>query len=430
LKVVADLHIHSRFSRATSQNMTIDAITKYAKIKGLKIVGTGDFTHPTWFNELSKELTEVSDTTLYSSTSHPESPVRYMLTAEVCTTYYVNKKNKRIHHVIFTPSLETASQINDLLKNYGNLTVDGRPFLEMTSAQLVEEVMQVSAQNEVVPAHVWTPWFSLFGAFSGFDRIDDCYEDMTKHIHALETGLSSDPPMNWRLSSLDRFTLISNSDCHSHWPWRIGREANVFELPKLTYMEIVETLRKKDNKRFKFTIETDPAYGKYHWSGHRKCNVSLSPQEAIEYGNRCPKCGKKLTRGVDQRIEELADRSADYVPENPIGFKRLLPLHEIIKTVLGVSSPATKKVWAVYNSLIAQFEDEYSVLIDVTQEEMSKVVDPKIAEAVVRVREEKAHVIPGYDGVYGELVLFDEKSTEDTPDGSENPKQKSMSDFL
>ena len=410
--------------------MTIDEITKYAKIKGLTLVGTGDFTHPTWFNELSEELSEVEDTGVYSSASHPESPVRYMLTAEVCTTYYVNEKNKRIHHVIFTPSFETASQINDRLKRYGDLDLDGRPFLEMTSAQLVEEVMEVSDQNEIIPAHIWTPWFSLFGAFSGFDTIEDCYEDMTKNIHALETGLSSDPPMNWRLSSLDRYTLISNSDCHSHWPWRIGREANVFELPQLTYMEIVDTLRKKDNKRFKFTIETDPAYGKYHWSGHRKCNISVSPQEAIKYGNRCPECGRKLTRGVDQRIEELADRPADYVPENPIGYKRLLPLHEIIKAVLGVSSPATKKVWAVYNSLIEKFGDEYTILIDVPQQELTRVTDPKIAEAIVRVRQEKAHVTPGYDGVYGELVLFDKKQDNTPVTEAEKPKQKSMSDFL
>ncbi|MCW4022618.1 MAG: endonuclease Q family protein [Candidatus Bathyarchaeota archaeon] len=430
MRVVADLHIHSRFSRATSQNMTIGEITKYAKIKGLTLVGTGDFTHPTWFNELSEELSEVEGAGLYCSATKPESPVRYMLTAEVCTTYYVNEKNKRIHHVIFTPSLETASQVSDRLKRYGDLSLDGRPFLEMTSAQLVEEVMEVSDQNEVVPAHIWTPWFSLFGAFSGFETIEDCYEDMTKHIHALETGLSSDPPMNWRLSSLDRFTLISNSDCHSHWPWRIGREANVFELPKLTYMEIVDTLRKKDNKRFKFTIETDPAYGKYHWSGHRKCNVSVSPQEAIKYGNRCPECGRKLTRGVDQRIEELADRPADYVPKNPIGYKRLLPLHEIIKAVFGVSSPATKKVWAVYNSLIEKFGDEYTILIDVPQQELSRVVDPKIAEAIVRVRQEKAHVTPGYDGVYGELVLFDKKQDNTPVVEAEKPKQKSMSDFL
>jgi uncharacterized protein (TIGR00375 family) len=426
LRVIADLHIHSRFSRATSKKMTIAEISRFAKIKGLKVVGTGDFTHPKWYSELSNELTEDSGTSLYSSKKHPESPVRYMITAEVCTIYNVDERSKKIHHVVFTPSLETASQISDRLQRYGNLSADGRPILDMTASQLVEEVMEVSDENEVFPAHVWTPWFSLFGAFSGFDKIEDCYEDMTRHIHALETGLSSDPPMNWRLSALDRFTLVSNSDCHSHWPWRIGREANVFELDKLTYMEIVDTIRKKDPKRFRFTIETNPAYGKYHWTGHRNCKVSLPPQEAIKYGNRCPVCGRKLTRGVEQRIEELADRPADYTPENPIGYKRLLPLSEIITAVLGVSYPGTKKVWSAYSPLVKKFGDEYTVLMDTPKEEMEKIVDSKIAEAIVRVREEKAYVIPGYDGVYGQLVIFDEKH-EAVP---QKPKQKSMADFM
>jgi len=426
LRVVADLHIHSRFSRATSQKMTVTEITRFARIKGLTLVGTGDFTHPKWFNELSEELTEVSGTSLYGSKKHPESPLRYMITVEVCTIFNFDEKTKKIHHVIFTPSLETATQINDRLKRYGSLSVDGRPTLDMTAPQLVEEVMQVSDENEVVPAHVWTPWFSLFGAFSGFDRIEDCYQDMTKHIHALETGLSSDPPMNWRLSALDRFTLVSNSDCHSHWPWRIGREANVFELEQLTYREVVDAIRKKDPKRFKYTIETNPAYGKYHWTGHRNCNVSLPPKEAKKYGNHCPVCGRRLTRGVDQRIEELADRPADYTPENPIGYKRLLPLSEIIRAVLGVSYPGAKKVWSIYNPLIAKFGDEYTVLMDAPKQEMEKIVDSRIAEAIVRVREEKARVIPGYDGVYGQLVIFDEKQEV----SQQKPKQKSISDFM
>ena len=250
---------------------------------------------------------------------------------------------------------------------------------------------------------------------------------MTPHIHALETGLSSDPPMNWRLSTLDRFTLISNSDCHSHWPWRIGREANVLELEQLTYMEVVDTIRKKDTERLKYTIETNPAYGKYHWTGHRNCNVSLPPQEAEKYGNRCPVCGRKLTRGVDQRIEELADRPVDYVPENPIGYRRLLPLSEIITAVLGMSYQGAKKVWSIYTPLVNKFGDEYTVLIDASKEEMSKIVNSRIAEAIIRVREEKAKVIPGYDGVYGQLALFDKEQEDLAP---KKPKQKSMADFM
>jgi len=407
--------------------MSIREITRFAKIKGLKLVGTGDFTHPKWFKELSEELTEVSGTNLYGSKKQTESPVRYIMTVEVSTIFSFDGETKKIHHVIFTPNLETAAQINDRLERYGSLSVDGRPTLDMTAPQLVEEVMHVSEENEVVPAHVWTPWFSLFGAFSGFDRIEDCYQDMTKHIHALETGLSSDPPMNWRLSSLDKFTLVSNSDCHSHWPWRIGREANVFELDELTYREVVDTIRKKDPKRFKFTIETNPAYGKYHWTGHRNCNVSLPPQEAMKYGNHCPVCGRKLTKGVDQRIEELADRPADYEPEEAIGYKRLLPLHEIIKAVLDVSYQGAKAVWSIYDPLVKKFGDEYTVLIDAPKEEMSKIVDSRIAEAIVRVREEKARVIPGYDGVYGQLEIFNEKQGDVT---QQKPSQKSISDFM
>ncbi|MEJ2280372.1 MAG: endonuclease Q family protein [Candidatus Bathyarchaeota archaeon] len=428
MRVIADLHIHSRFSRATSQKMKITEISRFARMKGLNLVGTGDFTHPKWFKELSNELAEVAGSNLYCQVLQNGIPIMFMLTAEVSTIYNVGEKSKKIHHVIFTPNLETASQINSRLTHFGNLEIDGRPFLNMSSSQLVEEIMQISDQNEVIPAHVWTPWFSLFGAFSGFDTIEDCYEDMTKYIHALETGLSSDPPMNWRLSSLDRFTLISNSDCHSPWPWRIGREANVLELDQMSYRDVVDTIRKKDEKRFKYTIETNPAYGKYHWTGHRNCSVSLPPKEAIKYGNYCPVCGKKLTKGVEQRIEELADRPQEYVPEKPIGFKRLLPLSEIITAVLGVSYPGVKKVWSIYNLLIQKFGNEFTILIDITKEEICRVVDEQIAEAIVRVREEKSYVKPGYDGVYGQLVIFDESKKDVTRELK--PKQKSMADFM
>lgn len=426
--MIADLHIHSKYSRATSERMNIDEITRFARIKGLNLVGTGDFTHPKWFKELTEELVEIPDTNLYGTPKHPDSPVRYMITAEVSTIFTVEGSVKKIHHVILTPSLETAVQINERLERYGVLSVDGRPTLDMTAPQLVEEVMQISDENVVIPAHAWTPWFSIFGAFSGFDRVEDCYQDMTKHISALETGLSSDPPMNWRLSTLDRFALVSNSDSHSSWPWRIGREANVFELERLTYQEVVDAIRKKDPKRFKFTVETNPTYGKYHWTGHRNCNVSLSPQEAIKFGNRCPVCHRKLTKGVEQRVEELADRPAGFKPEGVVGYMHLLPLSEIIATVLGVNYPGAQKVWSVYNPLVTRFGDEYTVLIDAPREEMSRIVDPRIAEAIVRVREGKIRVIPGYDGVYGQLVIFEEAEKEKAP--SERTKQRSIADFL
>jgi len=408
--------------------MNITEITRFARIKGLNLVGTGDFTHPKWLEELKAQLVEDSDASLYKPAKDPASPVRYMITGEVSTIFSFENIIRKIHHVILTPNLEVAAQINERLSQHGNLTSDGRPQLNMTAPQLVEEIMQICNQNVVIPAHAWTPWFSLFGAFSGFDHIEDCYQDMTRHILALETGLSSDPPMNWRLSALDKFALVSNSDSHSHWPWRIGREANVFELKHLTYQEVVDSIRQKDPKRFKFTIETDPAYGKYHWTGHRNCKVSLSPQEAIKLGNYCPVCRRKLTKGVEQRVEELADRPACYRPENEIGYLHLLPLSEIIAAVLNVTYPSVQKVWEIYNALVARFGDEYSVLIDASFEEMSKIVEPTIAEAIVRVREEKVKVIPGYDGVYGQLVICG--GSKEIEQRKEPIKQRSLADFM
>jgi uncharacterized protein (TIGR00375 family) len=411
LRIFADLHIHSRFSRATSKKMDIDGIARFAEIKGLDVVGTGDFTHPEWLKELQANLGEMSSTGLFRP-AKTTSQIRFMITGEVSTIFTFGDETKKIHHLILTPSFETAAQINDRLTRYGDLSLDGRPTLEMSAPHLVEEVMAVSPWNEVVPAHVWTPWFSLFGAFSGFDRIEDCYQDMTRNIHALETGLSSDPPMNWRLSALDKFTLVSNSDSHSYWPWRMGREANVFDLGTLAYNEVVDAVRSKDTERFKFTIETNPAYGKYHWTGHRNCGVSMPPHEAMKFNNLCPVCRRKLTKGVEQRIEELADRPEGFKPSRVTGYMRLLPLSEIIAAVLNASSPSLESVWQIYNNLITRFGSEYAVLIDATMKEIAKVSDLKIAEAVVKVREEKARVTPGYDGVYGQLVLFEEEKAE------------------
>jgi uncharacterized protein (TIGR00375 family) len=427
LRVIADLHIHSRYSRATSQRMSIKEIARFAKIKGLNLVGTGDFTHPKWLREIQETLVPEPNTDLYRVASNVDSPVRFMLTTEVCTIFNFENAVKKVHHVILTPSVETAVQINDALKRYGDLGADGRPLLNMTAPQLVEEVMAASSENMVFPAHVWTPWFSVFGAFSGFDSIEECYQDMTRHIHALETGLSSDPPMIWRLSKLDRFALVSNSDCHSFWPWRIGREANVFELERMSYREVVDAVCSNDPARFKFTIETNPAYGKYHWTGHRKCNVSLSPQEAQKFGNICPVCRRKLTKGVEQRVEELADRPADFKPNNTPGFIRLLTLSEIIAAVLGVDSPSTQAVWKIYNLLVGKFGDEYTVLIDASKNALAEVVDASIADAVLRVRTGSVRVVPGYDGVYGKLVLGAAGSAEETRRG--RVQQLNLSDF-
>jgi uncharacterized protein (TIGR00375 family) len=389
--------------------MGIGEIARYAKVKGLNIVATGDFTHPQWLKELQEELIFESSTELYRAARDPRSPVQFIITTEVSTVFSFADQTKKVHHVIITPNIETASQINERLSKFGNLKADGRPQLTLEAPRLVEEVMEVSKYNMIFPAHAWTPWFGVLGASSGFDSIEECYQDMTKHICALETGLSSDPPMNWRLSKLDRFTLLSNSDCHSYWPWRIGREANVFEFKKPSYNEVIDTIRSKDKSRFKFTIETNPAYGKYHWTGHRNCHVSLSPHEAAKFRNICPVCRKKLTKGVEQRVEELADRSADFKASDNIDFIRLVSLSEIIQAVLDIASPSSQKVWSIYNQLIEKFGDEYSILLDVSKEDLSTAVGIDMAEAIVRVRQGNVQVIPGYDGVYGQLVLFKER---------------------
>jgi uncharacterized protein (TIGR00375 family) len=420
--------------------MKIKEIARYAKVKGLQVVGTGDFTHPLWLKEIKETLTSHADTGLLTVTSSPELHVQFMLTTEVCTIFDYENQSKKIHHVILTPTLEAAVQISEALAKYGNLSSDGRPLLNMTAPQLVDEVMRVSAENVVFPAHAWTPWFSLFGAFSGFDTIEDCYQDTAKYIHALETGLSSDPPMNWRLSNLDKFTLVSNSDSHSFWPWRLGREANVFEFKHVSYKEITQAIIMKDTSKFKFTIETDPAYGKYHWTGHRNCNVSFSPQEARNLRNICPVCHRKLTEGVEQRVEELADRPEDYKSPNSPGFMRLLPLSEIIATVLNVDSPSTQAVWKIYTPLIDRFGDEYKILIYAPREALcAAVVDQRIAEAIISVREGTAKVTPGYDGVYGKLILPHTSDLEGDQQKVETPslkptkgrvQQMSMGDFV
>jgi len=407
--------------------MGIEEIARFAKIKGLNLVGTGDFTHPEWLKEIQETLVPESDTDLYRVAGNADSTLRFILTTEVCTIFNFEKNVKKVHHVIMTPIVETAFQINEALRRYGDLSADGRPLLNMTAPQLVEEVMATSSENMVFPAHVWTPWFSVFGAFSGFDSIEECYQDMTKYIHALETGLSSDPLMNWRLSKLDRFALVSNSDCHSFWPWRIGREANVFELERVSYREVVNAFRCKDPERLKFTIETDPAYGKYHWTGHRSCSVSLSPKEAQKFGNICPVCSRKLTKGVEQRVDELADRPANFRPKNAPGFMRLLPLSEIVATVLGAGSPSTQAVWKNYNSLIARFGDEYTVLIDASKDALTEVVEADVADAVLRVRKGSVRVVPGYDGVYGKLDLGVGASTEAPHRG--RVQQLNLADF-
>jgi len=427
MKIFCDLHLHSEFSRATSRDMNIENLAKYGKIKGLKLIGTGDFTHPIWFERLKEKLIPLDDTGLYKY-----NDVYFMLTVEVSTIYPQEGKIRKIHHLIHVSSFEIAEQINEKLKRHGRLDIDGRPiFNNLTSPELVELVIETYKDALIVPCHAWTPFFSCFGSKSGFNSMEDCYQDQTKYIYALETGLSSDPPMNWRLSSLDKFALMSNSDCHSPWPWRLGRECNVFDLKKLTYWEILDGIKKKDKKRFLFTIEVNPAYGKYHWTGHRNCNISLSPKQSLKINDICPVCHRKLTVGVEERVEELADREEGFVPENAIPFKTLIPLSELIKTVYGIDSIYSKTVWSEYNKLVENFGNEFNVLLNVSREELEKVIDKQLVDVIIKNREGKIKIIPGYDGVYGKPV-FDELEFKHHEEKQKNLKlhsQKRLIDF-
>jgi len=404
MQIVGDFHLHSKYARATSSQMDIENLAKYAKVKGLDILGTGDFTHPEQLKDLKAKLEPIEDTGLYTYNG-----TKFMLTTEMAVFYFQDNKSRRIHHIVHVPSLDIVDQIIDVLtKRGGNTGIDGRMMIKMSSPELVELLLNISKDVEVVPAHLWTPFFGCLGSKTGFDSVKDCYLDQTKHIHAVETGLSSDPSMNWRLSQLDDFALMSNSDSHSPWPWRLGREANVFDLKKITYWELWDAVRKKDNKRFLYTIEVDPNYGKYHFDGHRDCNVLLSPQESKKLGNICPKCGKQLTIGVLQRVEELADRPEGFVPKNAIQFKSLLPLYEIISTVLEIKQIYSQKVSAEQDKLIEAFGNELNVLLNANREEMLKHTSEGIADAVIAVREGRIWYIPGYDGVYG-IPVFSEQ---------------------
>ncbi|MEM4633606.1 MAG: endonuclease Q family protein, partial [Candidatus Anstonellaceae archaeon] len=332
VKAVADLHIHSKYSRATSQSMDLESLSRWAKAKGIDVVGTGDFTHPKWFLELESQTIE-SDCGFLQYNG-----VNFCLSCEVSCIYSQGGKMRRIHMVILSPSLEIAAQINERLEKKGNLKADGRPTFGMTAIEMCELVLGVSDKNLVIPAHAWTPWFSVFGSASGFDSLKECFGEYEKSIYAIETGLSSDPAMNWRLSQLDRLQLLSNSDSHS--PEKIGREANVFELDRLTYDELYEAVRYKEKRKLACTYEFYPEEGKYHFDGHRNCKVCFSPQETKKHGGICPVCRKPLTIGVLNRVEQLADRPEGFVPKNAVHFESLVPLKELLAEALDKTQSA------------------------------------------------------------------------------------------
>jgi len=426
--VFADFHLHSRYSRATSQNMDVPSIVHNARLKGLGILGTGDFTHPDWMKHLRSHLVQIDNTGLYTTKS--ETDICFLATAEVCTIFRFEEKTRKIHHLIFSPSLDVAEQVSDRLTTFGDLKEDGRPILKMSAPELVEIVRETSKDSIVIPAHAWTPWFSLFGSINGFNRLDDCYQDETQHIYALETGLSSDPPMNWRLSALDHLVLISNSDAHSPYPYRIGREANALSLAEKTYGGIMDAVRRRGNSHLLFTIETEPAYGKYHWSGHRNCNFSASAEQSRRLKGICPVCHRPLTRGVEERVDSLSDRKSSAKPYGAVNFRHLLPLQGVIAQAIGVESEASSSVWNIYSALIARFGNEYSILLEATVEEIAETSDMRIAQAILKVRNDEAVVIPGYDGVYGVLDLNATKGKNVERSYNSDRNQAQLTDFM
>jgi len=406
MEIISDLHIHSRHSRATSKQLNIENLEKYAGIKGINLLGTGDFTHPEWIKELKQELTEDETGILKTKNNFP-----FILQTEVSLIYTDLGKGRRIHNVILAPSFEIVDQITEYFLKHGRIDYDGRPIFKIPCHEMTESLMQISKDIEIIPAHIWTPWFSLFGSMSGYDDINDAFKDQVKHIHALETGLSSDPLMNWRLSSLDKYALVSFSDLHSFWPWRIGREATVFELKQLTYKNLINAIRTKEG--LKETIEFWPHEGKYHYDGHRNCNVCLSPKESLKNKNICPVCGRALTIGVAHRVELLADRPEGFMPKNAKPFKNIIPLSELISGVIK-SAVATQKVWKYYNELIKAFGNEINILLNVDENKLRSKTEEKIAEVIIKNRRGKIKVSPGFDGLYGQPVFSEGDERKET----------------
>lgn len=422
MRYISDLHIHSRYSRACSSQLSIQTLEKWARIKGVHMLGTGDFTHPEWIKELKDFLVEDGSGILKTSSGFP-----FVLQTEISLIYTQADKGRRVHVVVLAPSFEVVQQITDYLLKNGRVDYDGRPIFKIPAHDFVYEMRRISLDIEVIPAHIWTPWFSLFGSKSGFDSIHECFKDQEKYIHAVETGLSSDPPMNWRLKQLDNKQIVSSSDLHSFWPWRMGREATIFEMKELNYKNLLRAIRAGEG--LEGTIEVDPAYGKYHFDGHRNCNQVMEPKDSLKNQNICPGCKREMTLGVAHRVEELADRPEGYRRENAKPFHTLLPLTEILSTMMSKTLSA-KIVWKEYNKLLKRFGAENDVLLNAPLEKLQEEVHKKIAEAIIANREGKLKVKPGYDGVYGELQIeaIDSKEVE-KEEVRPAPNQKSLSDF-
>src|SRR4030043_509453 len=407
MRFIADLHIHSRYSRATSKDMLPKNIWKWAQLKGITVIGTGDFTHPEWFKELREKIESAENGFFrfkkeFQLDDVPDlckADVFFVLSAEISCIYSKKGKVRKIHSIVFVPDFATATRINAVLSKIGNLSSDGRPILGLDSKELLKIILDVSNEAMLVPAHAWTPHFSVCGAGSGFDSLKECFEELTSYIYAIETGLSSDPLMNWRLSSLDHITLISNSDAHS--PAKLGREANIFDT-EISYKAIRNAIRNK--KGFVGTVEFFPEEGKYHYDGHRSCSISLAPEETIKNNYLCPACGRKVTIGVMHRVEKLADRPDGFKPQKAPIFHSLIPLTEIIAETFKVGTN-TKTVESWYLKLLSSLGNEFRILMEYPLSDIEQASLPSLSEAISNMRAGKVHIAPGFDGEYGKIKI-------------------------
>lgn len=400
MRIISDLHIHSKYSRACSPALTLPNIDQWCKYKGIDLVATSDFTHPAWIADI-KNLLKPLDNGLFEIKENSQG-TKFILGTELSCIYKQGDKTRRVHHNVFFPQVSDVEKFIDVLEKQGrNLKSDGRPILGLSSIELAKLVFDINDKAIIVPSHAWTPWFSIFGSKSGFDSIEECFAEYSEYIYAVETGLSSDPPMNWRWSELDQVVLLSNSDAHS-LP-NLGREANVFEWSEPSYDEFYNTIKNQDKDKFKYTIEFFPEEGKYHVDGHAKCGISMEPEETIKNKGLCPACKKPLVVGVLNRVVELADRQSD--SKDKIPFKSLVPLQEIIAESFNMGK-GSKRVQNEYFSMIEKGGNEFEILLDKSFDELKKITEPTIVEAIKRVREGKLNIEPGYDGVYGKVQIY------------------------
>lgn len=402
MRFITDIHLHSQYSRACSKQLTLPNIAVACEKKGIQIVGTADFTHPAWRKHIGEELEDAGNGAF--KLKGDRSPTRFFLTTELSCIYKRGGKTRRLHHVVMFPNLEAVDRLIATFDKRGfNLKADGRPMLGLDSEELLKMVLDASNEALLIPAHAWTPWYAIFGSQSGFDSMEECFGDMTKYVYAIETGLSSDPPMNRRLSALDNVLLVSNSDAHSLD--KLGREANVFEMEEASYHEVRRILAERDTKKFIETIEFFPEEGKYHADGHRDCNFWCEPEETVRRNGLCPSCGKPLVIGVLNRVHALADRAAsEPEPAGMVPYRYIIPLSELVADVLGVG-PASKRVRHLIDDILRDGRTEFGVLLDEPEDVLRSVAPTDIAEAIIAMRKGEVERRPGYDGEYGVISV-------------------------